>query len=199
MLELREFCEVCSGVAVRQTPNGNARFLQLSDLSELRAGRSPNLAAGDRPYVARAHSIDEGDVIIGARGEVTDVYVSDKAVAGAFISLDLYLVRPDRRIVDPHFLAAFLDLPSTQAALATGKQGSALARLPKDALERLEVPLPAKDRQRLIAGLSRVFQSECELLRRLFNLNETLGRETIARAIAASATVDPVQRKGSAQ
>lgn len=138
-------------------------------------------------------------MIIGARGEVTDVYVSDKAVAGAFISLDLYLVRPDRRIVDPHFLAAFLDLPSTQAALATGKQGSALARLPKDALERLEVPLPAKDRQRLIAGLSRVFQSECELLRRLFNLNETLGRETIARAIAASATVDPVQRKGSAQ
>ncbi|CAD5273007.1 conserved hypothetical protein [Bosea sp. 62] len=148
--------------------------------------------------MARAYAIDEGDVIVGARGSLTASYVGDAAIMGAFVSLDLYLVRPNRAMVDPYYLAAFLDLPTTQAAFAASKQGSGLARLPKEALERMEVPLPPMHRQRLIAGLSNAFRSENELLQRLLNLNETTGRETIARAIEAAVQIKFAQGKGSA-
>ena len=109
-------------------------------------------------------------------------------MSGAFISLDLYLVRPNRTVVNPQYLAAFLELPSTQALLNVGKQGSGLARLPKDVLEKMQIPIPPMEGQRLIAGLAHSFEEEGKLLKKLTDLNSMLGRETIARAINAAET-----------
>jgi len=188
MLELRKICSVLSGVAVQEVEGGVAKFVRLSDLSHLKAGGNPALACGEFPAVARALAIEEGDLIIGARGGVTDVFLASSAVFGAFVSLDLYLVRPDRSKVDPGYLAAFLDLPATQAMLSGSKQGSGLARLPKDALETLMIPLPSMHRQHLIAELARSFRDEADLLQRLASLNSVLGREALARAFRAATT-----------
>jgi hypothetical protein len=46
--------------------------MRLSDLSDVRAGRRPVLATGDVPAVARALTVEEGDLIIGAQGAATD-------------------------------------------------------------------------------------------------------------------------------
>jgi len=188
MLELREISDVYSGLAVQEGDGGLARFVRLSDLSDLKAGRTPNLAAGELPAVARALPIMNGDLIVGARGAATDVCLASHSVLGAFISLDLYLVRPNATKVDPGFLEAFLDLPATQAVLSGSKQGSNLARLPKDALDKLVVPLPPMSKQRLIAELARSFHDEAALLQRLASLNSILSRESIARAMRAAAT-----------
>ncbi len=186
MLELKEIANVLSGVSVRVAKDGSARFMRLSDLSDLKAGRSPVLATGEAPAVARALMIEEGDLIVGARGAVTDVCVANGAVFGAFISLDLYLVRPNRAMVNPQYLAAFLEIPTTQALFAGSKQGSGLARLPKDALEKMEVPVPPVQSQQLIAGLALSFAEESKLLKKLTDLRSFLGRETVARAIRAA-------------
>jgi hypothetical protein len=186
MLELREFATVYSGVSVREAKDGSARFMRLSDLSDLKAGRAPALAAGEAPAVARALTIEEGDLIVGARGAATDVCVANDAVFGAFISLDLYLVRPDRAMVNPQYLAAFLELPATQALFAGSKQGTGLARLPKDALEKMAVLLPAAEAQQRIAGLARSYEEEGRLLKKLTDLRSFLGREIVARAFRAA-------------
>jgi hypothetical protein len=185
MLELEKLTSVLSGIAVRETKDGPARYMRLSDLSELKAGGRPTLVRGEAPDVARALKIEEGDLIIGARGAATDVCIASDVVCGAFISLDLYLVRPNRTVVNPQYLAAVLELPSTQALLSVGKQGSGLARLPKDVLEKIAIPLPPMEGQRLIAGLALSFEEEGKLLRKLTDLNSMLGRESIARAINA--------------
>ncbi len=188
MLELREIATAFSGLAVQETADGEARFVRLSDLSDMRSGRAPNLAAGEPPAVARALPIEEGDLIVGARGAATDVCLANHALLGAFVSLDLYLVRPDPSKVDPGYLAAFLDLPTTQAVFSSSKQGSGLARLPKDALEKISVPLPPMPQQRLIAALAQLFNDEAGLLKRLAELNSIFGCEAVARAIRAAAT-----------
>jgi hypothetical protein len=168
--------------------------MRLSDLSDIRAGRHPVLATGDVPAVARALTIEEGDLIVGARGSATDVCLATGALVGAFVSLDLYLVRPDREKVSPQYLAAFLDLPATQAAFAGGKQGSALARLPKDALEKTLVSVPPMQSQLLIAGLALSFEDERRLFQRLSDLRSFFGRETVARAIRAAEAQSNSQR-----
>lgn len=188
MLELEKISRIYSGVAVREARDGPARFMRLSDLSELKHGRQPNLAVGDRPSVARALTIEVGDIVIGARGPSTDVCVATDTVLGAFISLDLYLLRPNRAKVDSQFLAAFLELPATQAIFSSSKQGSGLARLPKEALEKVEIPLPSMHQQRLIAELARAFRVEAELLLRLSDLNATFSREVLTRAIRGVTT-----------
>ena len=188
MLELREIASTLSGVAVQEAEGGTARFVRLSDLSDLKAGRIPMLAVGEAPTVARALPVEEGDLIIGARGAATDVCLARAGVLGAFVSLDLYLVRPDVSKVDPGYLVAVLELPATQVLFSGGKQGSGLARLPKEALETAPIPLPPLPQQRLIAELARRFRDEAELLQRLAALNSILSREAVARAIRAAAT-----------
>ena len=186
MLELREISQVLTGVSIKETSIGHARLMRLADLSDIKAGRTPTLAMGEAPAVARALTIDNGDLVVGARGASTDVYVAGEAIVGAFISLDLYLVRPNPQVVNPHYLAAFLELPSTQAFFTGGKQGTNLARLGKDALESVQVPLPTMHRQCLIAELAQTFKCEAALLARLADLNATLGREAVARAFRAA-------------
>lgn len=186
MLQLEKISTIVSGVSPREVGDEPAPFMRLSDLTEIKAGRIPVLATGQRPAVARALAIEEGDVVIGARGSVTDACVAESYLEGAFISLDLYLVRPNRAYLDAHYLAAFLELPSTQAALSVGKQGTGLARLAKEALETTEIPLPSIEQQRLIAGLAQSFEKEGRLLTQLALLNTILSREVITRAIRAA-------------
>lgn len=188
MLELREISDIYSGLAIQERAGGAARFVRLSDLSGLRSGRDLDLATGELPTVARALPIKEGDLIVAARGVTTDVCQAVHSWLGAFISLDLYLVRPDISKVDPGYLAAFLDLPATQIAFSGNKQGTGLTRLPKEALDKLVVPLPQMSTQKLIAELARSFRDEAALLQRLVGLNSILGREALARAFCAVTT-----------
>lgn len=186
MLELRNLANVLSGVTIKEDADGRARFMRLSDLSDLKAGRTPTLGRGVFPGVARALNIEAGDLIVAARGFATDICIANEAVFGAFVSLDLYLVRPDPAKVDPQFLFAFLTLPGTQAQLAAGKQGSALARLPKDELEKIKVPLLPMHTQRMISALACSFDEEGKILKKLSDLSLILRSEVVARAIGAA-------------
>jgi hypothetical protein len=188
MLQLEKISTIVSGISFRALGAGSTRFMRLADLTDIKAGRIPALAMGERPAVARALMIEEGDLVIGARGDVTEVCVAENYLTGAFISLDLYLVRPNPSFVDPHYLAAFLELPTTQAALSGGKQGTGLARLAKEALAKTEIPLPPMPQQRLIAGLAQSYEQEARLLKQLANLSSFFGREAVSRAILAADT-----------
>jgi hypothetical protein len=186
VLELQNIATVLSGVTIKEDADGRARFMRLSDLSDLKAGRIPILARGVVPEVARALSIESGDLIVAARGSATDVCIANESVFGAFVSLDLYLVRPNGAKVDAQYLFAFLTLPATQALFATGKQGSALARLPKEGLAKIKVPLPPMQTQRMIADLAFSFEEEGKILKKLSDLNLILRSEVVARAISAA-------------
>lgn len=189
MLELREIAGVFSGIPARGSKQGSARLMRLADLTDMKAGRVPAMVLGEPPEVARALPIEEGDLIIGARGgSSTDVCTANEDILGAYISLDLYLVRPRPKRINSEYLRAFLELPATQAVLANEKQGSGLARLPKEALEKTVIPVPPLHRQQLIAGLARSFEDERKLLKRLGELKESLGREALRRAIRGSET-----------
>ncbi len=194
MLELRKLATVLSGVTIREDTDGPAQFMRLSDLSDLKAGRTPKLARGERPEVARAQNIEPGDLIVGARGFSTDVCLANESILGAFVSLDLYLVRPNPAKVDSQFLFAFLTLPATQTQFAAGKQGSALARLPKDELEKIKIPVPSMQTQRMIAELASSFDEEGRILKKLSDLNLILRSELVARAINAG---EAMHRKGA--
>jgi Type I restriction modification DNA specificity domain len=185
VLQLCKIAHIFTGVPVPNNISGSARFLRLSDLSNVKAGRAPILAEGEAPVVARAVTIEPGDIIIGARGSASDVCLAIGPFFGAYVSLDLYLIRPNSESVNPQYLAAFLRLPSTQALFASDKQGSSLARLPKEALEEVRVPLPPIRLQNFIAELAVLFEEEDRLLKKLAVLNSTLSQETIARAIHA--------------
>jgi hypothetical protein len=186
MLELQELANVFSGVATRGSKHGSSRFMRLADLTDMKAGRMPAMIHGEPPEVARALPIEEGDLIVAARGGTTDVCTANESIFGAYISLDLYLVRPRAQRINPEYLRTFLELPSTQAVMAREKQGSALARLPKEALEKITIPVPPLHQQRLIAGLALCIEDQRMLLKRLGGLRDVLGQEALSRAVRSA-------------
>ena len=169
-------------MSFREDASGSSSFVRLSDLTALRSGRVPNFPRGETPTVARAAAIAEGDVIVAARGELTETLPAPLSFIGAFVSVDLYLVRPDRRRLDPAFLVAFLELPSTQARLASGKQGTGLARLAKEALDTLPVPLPAMAKQQAIGALADATRRANELTRRIADAHAKLRQARVRSA-----------------
>lgn len=186
VLALENISIILSGVSFSGVRGGPARFLRVSDLSEIRDGRRPEMIAGEAPAVARASAIEPGDILVGARGSTTDVCVANEAVFGAYISVDLYLVRPDPALVDTPYLATFLQLAATQTQLAGGKQGTSLARLPKPVLAALEIPLPNLGTQLSIGRLALAGAQEKRLVGAIATLKTKLVGETIARAIRSS-------------
>jgi hypothetical protein len=183
MLQLSDCCAVASGVAPLPGDGDAARFVRLADVMALRHGREPALTTGVAPDVARALPIEIDDLIVSARGVSTDVAIATEAVVGAFVTLDLFLVRPNRDLVEPAFLLTVLELPETQAILAASKQGSGLPRLPKEALEAIMVPIPDRQRQRSIAALAECIQRERRLLEALQSSRANLSRALLRRAI----------------
>lgn len=185
MFKLENISEVLSGLPAGDG-NGEARFVRLADLSCMVAGAPLALGQGVPPLVARAVPIRSSDIIIAARGGAALVGVATEEVIGAYISLDLYLIRPDQTRVDPDYLCAVLKLPSTQAVFSGARQGSNLQRLPKEALETLQIPLPPLSRQKAIAALSSAFADEAHILAQLQDRHALLAREKLQIAIAAN-------------
>ncbi|GGA43506.1 hypothetical protein GCM10011499_11380 [Pelagibacterium lentulum] len=84
---------------------------------------------------------------------------------GAFVGLDVYLVRPTTRRVDPDFLFIALNDFAAVRQLKASATAGALPRIPKQALEDVVLPLPAMEEQRRIARLG-ILAADCERLQR---------------------------------
>lgn len=162
MPKLRDIATVRSGLAPPPVPTERAScaYAQIADLDPTRR----RLVHAGAPTAGRATPIEAGDILVAARGERTTVARPDGGLLGAYPGLDLYLVRPDPQRLDADYLAAFLTSQQGDGLLRGVRAGSALPRLPIDALAGLDVPLPPLARQRLIGQLATCLREQASLL-----------------------------------
>jgi restriction endonuclease S subunit len=165
MPKLRDIASIRSGLAPPNAPPERASCLYVQ-IKDLDAGRRA-LIRSAAPTAGRATPIEEGDVLLAARGDKNVVVRPDKELIGAYPTLDIYLLRPDPFSLDPDYLAAFLEGDEGGKALRGAKAGSGLPRLPIDAVADLEVPLPPLHHQRIIGRLSVCAKEQLSLLDRL--------------------------------
>jgi restriction endonuclease S subunit len=90
---------------------------------------------------------------------------ASKAMAGAYAALDVYLIRPNPQLVDPDYLAIALNSEAVSKQLRSATTGGALPRIPKQALEEVELPLPSRAAQEQIATLGALAQ-RCDVLQK---------------------------------
>lgn len=181
-------------------------WVKLKEISELRAGSVPLTGPGDAVYVQARNlrggslNLDDAvrgpapvrasdrarlapdDLIVNSRGQSNRAVLAVGIDGDVFVSLDLLLVRPQTGRVLPAFLATYLNLPSTQAALAEHRTAATLPRLPLEALANLAVPLPKMARQASIASLAEEAMRERSLVQDLMGRRERLLDETLRRA-----------------
>jgi Type I restriction modification DNA specificity domain len=184
MPRLGEIASIVTGVAPEPVGPDVARFIQIKDLDPSRRA----LVDGQRPTVNRAIPVRSGDVLVASRGERVSAVMADSDLFGAYVTPDVYLVRPDQDRLDSGYLAAFLNRPSTATQLKASKKGAMLPRVPKEALSELEIPLPRMHRQRVIGNLACAIAQHIACSTRLMKAETRLFESLFDRAFASHPT-----------
>ena len=180
MARLSDTATILSGVNPEPANDGGCRFVQIRNLGADDAA----LLLGRRPTAGRALPIQRGDVLLAARGDRAPAIRATEAQLGAYIALDIYLIRPDLARLDPDYLVAFLMRPETSASLRKSTAGASLPRIPKDAIADLQIPLPSIERQKAIGGVASCIHRRRELASRLIAVESMLAETSLERAFA---------------
>jgi hypothetical protein len=104
MTRLCDIATILSGLNPGGARGNPCKFVQMRDL--VWPGRA--LLEGERPTAGRARPVEAADVLLAARGERSVAVRPRDDMIGAFVALDVYLIKPDLRRLDADYLAAFL-------------------------------------------------------------------------------------------
>ncbi len=142
-----------------------------------------------------AVEIQEGDIILTSEAPMGEVYFIEddkKYVLGQRV----FGLRPNRELINPKYLAAWLASSEGQRQLAARASGSTVQGIRQSELLKLEVDLPSEEEQERIANVRFSLTKKIALNRRI---NQTL--EAMAQAIFKSWFVDfdPVKAKIAAR
>ena len=136
--------------------------------------------------------VNEGDVLVVLRGttnlagRVGSLEALDRPL---FATLDLGVVHVADGETLPEYVAAYLNLPRTQTALAQHRTGMGAPRLPLSALSDLDVPLPSLRRQRAFVALAAEAEAERVLQEQMIEARKRLVGELLASSLEAEEPV----------
>ncbi|TCL62518.1 uncharacterized protein DUF2188 [Rhizobium sp. BK251] len=122
-----------------------------------------------------------GDVLVDTRGTTNWAACIERADSPLFAVLDLAIVRLKGNNVLPAYLALFLNLPTTQSALATMRSTATIPRLGLGALTELEIPVPPFRIQKLMAALDSERRKQSNLIEKLGEAQNRLTDEILRR------------------
>lgn len=93
-----------------------------------------------------AHSARPGDVVIAGLGDdrmpLGRAALVPDHLGPAIVKADCYRVRPDRRLIEPAYLAWALSAPPSRTQIALLARGSTRARLNTSVVREVTIPLP---------------------------------------------------------
>jgi hypothetical protein len=187
-VELQARASVFSGSAVVRG-SSDSRAVMVGDLDG--SGVLPRqLTKVGAPLSGGSATLRIDDIVISLRGNANNAAFIDRGDldgSPVFATLDLAVIRLfDPESVSPRYLAAWLNLPTTQAILAESREGSAAKRLPLGPLKALRIPVPDWGRQLAIVALANEAAQERRLADRISHLRSTLINQCLAEAASLS-------------
>lgn len=125
----------------------------------------------------RGRIIHNGDLVISKTGHPSKIAVADIPEGQDYLACgNLYVVRLNTELVDPYFLAAFLESEDGQQMLEASSAGVRIPTLRVSDLRQMVVPVPPMEKQRKIAQAYRANLDETQVLR--IKVNKALARRT---------------------
>lgn len=173
--------------AVKARAGGSHVLLQIRDFDEARSRIDVEGMVRVSPgRINEAQVLHDGDVVFLAKGAKNFAFVPREIPRPALVASYFFLVRPSDEI-DADYLAWFLNLDTTRAALARlVAPGSHMPVVRREYLEGLEVSLPSLERQRTIAAVDALAARRQHLLDELAETQRTLATALCVRAAGTS-------------
>ena len=151
---LQNVAEIFRGRAIKdKDPQGNIGVVNISNMGDYDIDYSgmDRISLEDRK--AATYALEEGDLLITARGTVIRTCVFHKQSFSCIASSNLIVIRPKKQLLNSVYLKIFLDSPIGRKLVEGTQQGLSLMMISYRDLGTLEIPLPSIEKQNTIAKI----------------------------------------------
>jgi restriction endonuclease S subunit len=183
---LKHISVIQTGVFAKTVTEGDMAYLQVKHFDEYGVLFSSLLPDLNRENLAGKHLLKTGDILFSAKGakNFASCYVEGNIHAVASTSFFVVRVKENyNNKIIPEYLVWFLNNPITLRLLKDQAIGTSIPSISKTVLEKLEVPIPDLNTQKIILQINQFRDRERELKQQIENLREKQIQQQIFNAI----------------
>lgn len=167
-MRLADACTIHTGYTARgrlePTTTGGVLAIQLRDISPDGLVDPERLTRVQLDGLADRYFVRAGDVVFRSRGERnTASALNERLREPALAVLPLMVLRPNRDVVTPDYLAWVINQPPAQRHFDIAARGTNIRMIPRSSLDDLELDVPDIETQRRIAAVDALAEREREL------------------------------------
>lgn len=138
---------------VEPVPGGTHRLLQTRNVSDHGGIDLDAVVAFNPERNPDLYRVSEGDILIIARGQDHRAHLVQIELNNTLASSVFHIIRPDRRVVLPGYLAWWLNQPDVQAEIKASSRGTGIGYVSRQHMEQIPVTLPPREMQERIASM----------------------------------------------
>ena len=168
-MRLADVCRIRMGFTVRHrlepVEETGVKAIQLRDVMFGGEVNPARLKAFDLPDVPKRYRATGGDVVFRSRGARNTASVIDESWNDSAVVISpLVLLRPNRELVTPRYLAWVINQEPAQRHFDKFALGTNLRMIDRFCLDALTIDVPDLDRQRAIVEIDALAEREQKLL-----------------------------------
>lgn len=167
-MRLADACTIHTGYTARgrleATTAGGVLAIQLRDISSDGLVDPERLTRVQLEDLADRYFVRAGDVVFRSRGERNTASALDERLREpALAVLPLMVLRPNRNVVTPAYLAWAINQPPAQRHFDIAARGTNIRMIPRSSLDDLELDVPDIETQERIVAVDALAEREQEL------------------------------------
>ncbi|MBX9864865.1 MAG: restriction endonuclease subunit S [Hyphomicrobium sp.] len=167
-MRLADACTIHTGYTARgrlePTTVGGVLAIQLRDISPDGLVDPERLTRVQLEDLADRYFVRAGDVVFRSRGERNTASALDERLREpALAVLPLMVLRPNRNVVTPAYLAWAINQPPAQRHFDIAARGTNIRMIPRSSLDDLELDVPDIETQERIVVIDALAEREREL------------------------------------
>lgn len=180
---IKDIAKIRSGVFGKNQASPNLFYIQGNDFDSERKwvdNLKPSLVLEGNLH---KHLLHENDILFVAKGREFFAVVYDSRYEPAVASGTFLIVEPDPNLIEPSFLAWYLNHPKINELLKQLSMGSSMPMISKSTLGDIEIKLPPLEVQRKILYISSLQEQQNNLIGKIQSLKNNKINELLYKNV----------------
>jgi len=182
--ELKEIVDIKFGFQGQPDANGDVAYFQVKQFNDdgiLINDIDEKIKVTEK---AEVHLLQRWDVLFVAKGNRLFAWCYADDSIPAIASSSFFVLRPKSSSkIDSNYLAAILNAPQYKKALLQLGGGSNILSIRKPELESFEIPLIPMEKQKLVAKIASLHESEVAIRKRIIERKQDIYKSFISNII----------------
>ncbi|CAN5358312.1 hypothetical protein BH11BAC1_BH11BAC1_03940 [soil metagenome] len=167
--QLKNIASLQFGIYYKPERNGDLLYLQNTNFNSDRPK-----AFLSKDTISPSHLLQDGDILIIAKGSRNTASVYSKSTGDAVASSLFFIIRLENKQVLPEFLAYYLNDSKTQSMLKKLSGATTVPTLSKKDLMEISIPIPSLHQQKQIVSMMNQWEQEKNLTQTLIEKKDQL-------------------------